>query len=179
MVKSSPTPSFAMAEAQLLFEVAIVSLDPPTHLRNGDKILKCHCFRQRRKPIFKWFLVAFRPFDKEPFFGSWLGEIIVSRSDNRALYLPKAGPAILHGLPRPVSLKQWPSPLSRRSRFKLSGVRWQPMCRSPGSRRTRCMASAMSNRPCAEPAKANLRSPAQPRKLHETWSQIHGNAFRW
>ncbi|WP_414811564.1 hypothetical protein, partial [Paracoccus halophilus] len=39
MVKSSPTSAFGMTQTRLLFQLAIISLDPPPHLRRGDEIL--------------------------------------------------------------------------------------------------------------------------------------------
>ena len=84
VVKSSPASSFMMAKTQVLFEVATIALDPPSYLRHGYELLQHHRFRHCRQPISKRLLVAFGPFDDEPFFGSRPGEMTVSGGDAQA-----------------------------------------------------------------------------------------------
>ena len=68
MVKASPAAAFIVAEADLLFELEIVALNPPAQFRLIDQALKRDVGRQRGEPVVIRFGFALRPLDQQPLF---------------------------------------------------------------------------------------------------------------
>src|ERR1017187_1228497 len=80
MVKSAPTPSFIVAQPQLLLEFLVVTLDDPAVLGNLYQRLPWSLLRQRGQPVFRWFGFFLGPFDQEPFFRAWHSPLFVAVS---------------------------------------------------------------------------------------------------
>lgn len=66
MMKASPTSPFIVAEPQFLFQVLVVPLDAPAHVRLGHQVVQRDVVRQRRQVVFERIGVARGPFDQQP-----------------------------------------------------------------------------------------------------------------
>ena len=71
VVEPAPTSTFEMPEPDLLFQIQIISLDPPAHFRHMDEMRECHRGIQRRQPEFRRRLFVLWPLDQQPFLGDF------------------------------------------------------------------------------------------------------------
>ena len=76
MVEAAPAAAFVMTEADLLPEVLIVALDPPTQLGLIDQLLKADIGRPGAEPVVVRFGFALRPFDQQPLVGRGLAVLV-------------------------------------------------------------------------------------------------------
>src|ERR1700747_1123407 len=67
MMEAPPASPFKMPKPDLLLELLIVALDAPAHFGEIDQTGEADVPRQRRKPIIRRLLLAFGPFDQQPF----------------------------------------------------------------------------------------------------------------
>ena len=72
MVKATPAATLIVAEADLLLEFEIITLNPPTQFRLIDHAIKRDVGRQRGEPVVIRFGVALRPLDQQPLLCCWL-----------------------------------------------------------------------------------------------------------
>ena len=70
MMEAAPAASLVMPEAEFLFQVLVIALDPPAQLDQIDECSPCDVGRQGREPVFDRLLLAAWPFDQQPFFGA-------------------------------------------------------------------------------------------------------------
>src|ERR1700750_2378618 len=68
VVEAAPASAFEVAEPEFLLELLVVALDAPAQLRNVDQTFEGDVGWQGREPVFGRLLLAFRPFEQEPFF---------------------------------------------------------------------------------------------------------------
>ncbi len=78
---SQIAPAFIVIKPQLLFELLIALLDPPSYLGKKDKPAKSCLRGQIGEPIFLGIRLSFGPFDKQPLSGGAL--FAFSRSVSR------------------------------------------------------------------------------------------------
>ena len=63
VMKASPATSFTVAQAKLLFEILVVTLDSPARLRDERELLERGVFRYCAHEVLERFDVALGPFD--------------------------------------------------------------------------------------------------------------------
>ena len=83
VVEAAPASPFIMAEADLLLELLVVALDPPSELGLIDEVSELGVFRQGGEPVFGRLGLILRPFDQEPFLGSRCGVPVVAMGRGR------------------------------------------------------------------------------------------------
>src|SRR5215813_7675563 len=67
MMEATPASAFEVAQPEFLLELLVVALDAPAQLRNVDQTFEGDVGRQGREPVLGRLLLAFGPFDQEPF----------------------------------------------------------------------------------------------------------------
>jgi hypothetical protein len=67
MMEAAPASSFEMGQAEFAFQFLAVALDAPAQFGRVDEHVDGNVFGQGRKPVFRGFFPAFRPFDDKPF----------------------------------------------------------------------------------------------------------------
>lgn len=70
MMQPSPISPFILAQAKLLLQFPIVTLDAPAHLGNEHPLLNQRIRRQDREEVLQRFRIAFRPLDQQPLLGT-------------------------------------------------------------------------------------------------------------
>jgi hypothetical protein len=78
MMKSSPTSSFIMPEAEFLFQILVIALDTTAQFRDVDKSAPAQARGQGREPVFRGFRSSFRPFYQTPFLRPWRCPVIIA-----------------------------------------------------------------------------------------------------
>ena len=68
MMKAPPITSFVMAEADLLLEFPVVTLNAPAHFDDVHQFLDRNIGRQGGQEVAGWFNFTGGPFDQQPFF---------------------------------------------------------------------------------------------------------------
>jgi hypothetical protein len=68
MMKSTPPAPFEVPDAELLFEILIVTLNAPVHFGKVNEMFHKRIWWQRRKPVFGWLGFASGPLDQQPLF---------------------------------------------------------------------------------------------------------------
>src|SRR6266536_1845554 len=66
MMEASPAAALEMTQPELVLELLIVALDPPTQLGEADELGERGRLRQRREPILRGLRVLSRPLDQHP-----------------------------------------------------------------------------------------------------------------
>src|SRR6266536_2102538 len=66
MMEASPAAALEMIQPELVLELLIVALDPPTQLGEADELGERGRLRQRREPILRGLRVLSRPLDQHP-----------------------------------------------------------------------------------------------------------------
>src|SRR5438105_3932632 len=84
MVEAAPTAPFKVVKADLLLEILVIAFDAPTQLGKIDETGKANVGGQVRQPILCRFLLAFGPFDQEPFFRPRLAAVEVASCNANA-----------------------------------------------------------------------------------------------
>src|SRR6266542_1411937 len=82
MMEASPAAALEMIQPELVLELLIVALDPPTQLGEADELGERGRLRQRREPILRGLRVLSRPLDQHP----------LLRPGRRALRIAMGGP---------------------------------------------------------------------------------------
>ena len=72
MMEATPAASFVVPEAQFLFQLLIIALDPPAQLGQIDQTIEGHVRRDGGQPVFGGLGVALGPFDQQPFLAAHL-----------------------------------------------------------------------------------------------------------
>jgi hypothetical protein len=67
VVEAQPTLAFIVIEADLTFELLIITLNAPTSLRVCDELMQRSRFREVGEPVFSRLVVIRWPLDKKPF----------------------------------------------------------------------------------------------------------------
>src|SRR5215472_5427546 len=70
MVKTTPTPSFIVAQSEFLFQLLVVPLDDPAMLGQAHHIGKLGCLRKSGQPVSTRFGFLSRPLDQQPLLGT-------------------------------------------------------------------------------------------------------------
>ena len=78
MMKAAPASSFVLAKTELLLEILVVPLDPPTQFRRGHQRSAADGRGQSGEEILGRFGFARGPFDQTPFLGAWRGTLIIA-----------------------------------------------------------------------------------------------------
>src|SRR6476646_3022669 len=52
MMEATPAPSFVVPEAEFLFQLLVIALDPPTQFREIDQAIEGHVRREGGQPVF-------------------------------------------------------------------------------------------------------------------------------
>src|SRR5438270_13303654 len=78
MMEAAPAASLVMPEAEFLFQVLVIALDPPAQLDQIDECSPCDVGRQGREPVFDRLLLAAWPFDQQPFFGARRRPVVIA-----------------------------------------------------------------------------------------------------
>ncbi len=66
MVPSIVRPPLEVVQSQVIFELLVVLLHPPTYLCPVDKLSQRRLLREIGEPVFRRLLVAVRPLDQQP-----------------------------------------------------------------------------------------------------------------
>ena len=66
MMKAPPASALVVAQAEILLEVLVVTLDAPTHLGFKHHALQRHVLGQRAEPVFERLGIALGPLDEQP-----------------------------------------------------------------------------------------------------------------
>src|SRR3982750_209356 len=77
MMEAAPAASLVVPQAQFLFELLVIALDPPAQFGQIDQAIEGHVRRKGAKPIFGRLGVALGPFDQQPFLVPRLGPPLV------------------------------------------------------------------------------------------------------
>src|SRR5882724_12722238 len=80
-MKAAPAASLEVSKAEFLLELLVVALDAPAQLGQIDQTGKVDGLRQGRQPVLCRFLLAFGPFDQQPFFGPRFAALEVAVGD--------------------------------------------------------------------------------------------------
>src|SRR5260370_11343702 len=83
VVEASPTSPFEVSKPELLFQLLIIALDAPAQLGQIDQAFEGDVCGQRREPIFGRLLLAFGPFDQQPFLATQLATTGGAHTDAR------------------------------------------------------------------------------------------------
>jgi len=78
VMKAAPTAALEMAEAKLLFEFLVITLDAPAQLGDAHQLLERSGGGQGTQEVFGRFGFATRPLDQQPLFGVGLGAQVVA-----------------------------------------------------------------------------------------------------
>src|SRR3954471_17893132 len=73
MMEAAPAASLVMSEAQFLFQLLIIALDPPAQFGQIDQAIKGHVRRDGGQPILGGLGLTLGPFDQQPFLVPRLG----------------------------------------------------------------------------------------------------------
>src|SRR3954449_5987085 len=73
MVEAAPAASLVVSQAQFLFELLIIALDPPAQFGQIDQAIEGHVRREGGKPVFGRLSITLGPFDQQPFLIPRLG----------------------------------------------------------------------------------------------------------
>ena len=85
VVKAAPAAPFVIAKTDFLFELLIITLNPPSQLGEINQILKADIPGQSGKPIFGRLGFSWRPLDQQPFFGARLAQFGIAMRRPHAL----------------------------------------------------------------------------------------------
>src|SRR3954468_15873102 len=66
MMEATPAPSFVVPEAEFLFQLLVIALDPPTQFREIDQALEGHVRRDGGQPVFGGLGFTLGPFAQHP-----------------------------------------------------------------------------------------------------------------
>jgi len=77
-MEAAPTASLVVPEAQFLFQLLVIALDPPAQFGQIDQAIEGHLRRDGSQPILGWLGIAFGPFDQQPFLVARLGPPLVT-----------------------------------------------------------------------------------------------------
>src|SRR3954449_3216478 len=78
MMEATPAPSFVVPEAEFLFQLLVIALDPPTQFREIDQAIEGHVRREGGQPVFGGLGLTLGPFDQQPFLLPRLGPPLVA-----------------------------------------------------------------------------------------------------
>src|SRR4051794_28007093 len=78
MMEAAPAPSFVVPEAQFLFQLLIIALDPPAQFGQIDQAIERHVRRNGGQPVFGGLGLTLGPFDQQPFLVPRLGPPLVA-----------------------------------------------------------------------------------------------------
>src|SRR3954452_18731424 len=78
MMEATPAASFVVPEAQFLFQLLVIALDPPAQFGQIDQAIERHVRWESGKPILGGFGVALGPFDQQPFLVARFGPPIIT-----------------------------------------------------------------------------------------------------
>src|SRR5215210_2467547 len=78
MVEAAPAASFVVSQAQFLFQLLVIALDPPAQFGQIDQAIERHVRWDGGKPILGGFGVALGPFDQQPFLAARFGPPIIT-----------------------------------------------------------------------------------------------------
>src|SRR5215218_498182 len=70
--------SLVVSQAQLLFQLLVIALDPPAQFGQIDQAIEGHVGREGGQPILGGFGIALGPFDQQPFLVPRLGPPLVA-----------------------------------------------------------------------------------------------------
>src|SRR5271154_7032212 len=101
MVKAAPSAPFVMAEADLLLELLIVTLDAPAQLGEIDQRPEGDVLGKGREPVFGRLFLVLGPLDQQPFFRPAVGELIVMMRGTYAHARKTRGQPFSRTLPPP------------------------------------------------------------------------------
>ena len=74
VVKAAPTAPFVITQAELLFELLVIALDPPSQLGDINQLLEGDVLGQSGEPILGRLGFPVRSLDYQPFFGARLAQ---------------------------------------------------------------------------------------------------------
>ena len=80
MVEAAPPAPFIITKAEFLFELLVVTLDPPSQLCQINQSVEREILRQVGEPILGRLGFAFRPLGQQPFFCTRLAQQVVAMS---------------------------------------------------------------------------------------------------
>src|SRR4051812_12897355 len=78
MMEAAPAASLVMSQAEFLFQLLIIALDPPAQLGQIDQAIEGHVRRDGGQPILGGLGVTLGPFDQQPFLAPRLGPPLVT-----------------------------------------------------------------------------------------------------
>src|ERR1700686_1739432 len=78
VVKAAPTAALEVVEANLLFELLVVALDPPAQLGDAHQFLERRGGGQGTQEVFGGFRLTRGPFDEQPLLGVGLDAQVVA-----------------------------------------------------------------------------------------------------
>src|SRR5438445_12887388 len=78
MVEAAPPAPFIITEAEFLFELLIIALDPPPQFRRGDQTIESDILGQGGKPIFGRLGFVLRALDQKPLFSAQLAQHVIA-----------------------------------------------------------------------------------------------------
>ena len=78
MVEAAPPAPFIITQAELLFELLIIALDPPPQLCQVDQTIEGGIFGQGRKPILGRFGFVLWPLDQQPLFSAQVAQQVIA-----------------------------------------------------------------------------------------------------
>src|SRR4051794_40456545 len=77
MVEAAPAASFVVSQAQFLFQLLVIALDPPAQFGQIDQAIERHVRWESGKPILGGLGLTLGPFDQQPFLAPRLGPPLV------------------------------------------------------------------------------------------------------
>src|SRR6267378_8274266 len=149
MMEAAPPAPFIIPKAEFLFELLIITLDPPPQLCQSNQAVESNILGQVGEPILGWLRFAFWPLGQQPFFCTRLAQQVVAMSGPhpapRKARSKPVGTALAprNGLPR--LLRQAEGEGLDRKRLVLSAL--QPRLRSSATRSRLRRHGSLTRRP--------------------------------
>src|ERR1700675_4954636 len=112
MMEAAPAAPFEMVEPELIFELLIITLDPPTQLCDANEISEGRRCRQGREPILRGLRGVSRPLDQHPLLRPGLRALLIAMGGSHA----QTREARAHRAARPFAPRDRPP---RRGRQRL------------------------------------------------------------
>src|SRR4051794_14280583 len=78
MMKAAPAASLVVPEAEFLFQLLVIALDPPAQFGQIDQALERYVWRDGGQPVFGGLGLTLGPFDQQPFLVPRLGSPLVT-----------------------------------------------------------------------------------------------------
>ena len=78
VMKAAPAAALKVPQPELLLQLLVVALNPPSELGKVDQPLEGNVLRQGREPVLARLLLSMRSLDQEPLLRAWLAALLIA-----------------------------------------------------------------------------------------------------